>query len=57
MRLKLRDLDADAKYKIGPIGSEETATASGRELMSDGLRVSLPDKPAAAVLVYRCAGN
>jgi alpha-galactosidase len=52
-RLKLHDLDPEATYVCRAIDATETRQASGRELMADGLLVSLPEAPGAAVIVYR----
>jgi alpha-galactosidase len=54
-RLKLHDLDPEATYACRAIDATETRPASGRELMTAGLLVSLPEAPGAAVIVYRKA--
>jgi alpha-galactosidase len=52
-RFKLRGLDPSARYTItnadAPGGEERT----GRELMEQGLSVTLRDQPGAAVVSYR----
>jgi len=52
MRLKLGGLQPRAKYEVENLdGGKQTGT--GRELMEEGLAVTLKEKPAAAVIVYR----
>ncbi|MCP4593853.1 MAG: alpha-galactosidase, partial [bacterium] len=52
-RLVLHDLDPEATYSIRVLGMEATTTATGRGLMNEGLPVTLPDSPAATVVVYQ----
>jgi alpha-galactosidase len=52
-RLKLLGLEPDATYTITVFDSPDAREAVGRELMSEGLAVSLSDKPSAAVVLYR----
>jgi alpha-galactosidase len=54
-RLVLRDLEAEATYMVRAADSTESRQASGRELLTQGLAVSLPEAPAAAVIFYRMA--
>jgi plasmid stability protein len=51
----LRDLEAEATYMVRAADSTESRQASGRELLTQGLAVSLPEAPAAAVIFYRMA--
>ena len=52
MRFKLRGLVAGAKYEVENFdGGKEIRT--GRELMKDGVTVTLSEKPAAAVIAYQ----
>ncbi len=51
-RLILHDLEPEAVYKIRVLGEQDTAEATGRELMTGGLPVILHDPPAAAVVLY-----
>jgi alpha-galactosidase len=52
-RLKLHGLDPDATYTVTVFDSPGVREAVGRELMSDGLAVSLNAKPSAAVILFR----
>jgi len=52
-RLKLHGLEPDATYTITVFDSPDAREAVGRELMSEGLAVSLSDKPSAVVVLYR----
>ena len=62
-RLRLRGLDPEARYSVGPVTTaEEAASASqpananaqftGRELLEQGLPVVLTNRPDAVVVVY-----
>jgi alpha-galactosidase len=51
-RLELHDLEPDATYILTVFDTPGTRTATGRALMTGGLAVSLPARPAAAVVVY-----
>ena len=49
---KLHGLDPKAKYELENFdGGKETRT--GRELLEEGLTVTLGEKPSAAVITYR----
>jgi alpha-galactosidase len=52
-QLELHGLEPDARYEISNIDAPGVQTLSGRELMQQGVKVSLPEKPGAAVLTYR----
>jgi len=52
-RFRLRGLDAGAIYTIAGRDGEPESTATGQELMEEGLRVSLIDRPKAAILLYQ----
>ncbi len=49
---RLCGLEADGRYTLENLDSGESHAKSGRELMEQGLRVTLPDRPSAAVFVY-----
>ncbi|MBM3999693.1 MAG: alpha-galactosidase [Planctomycetes bacterium] len=49
-RLKLHDLVPDATYRFASRDGAAEGTASGRELMVEGLPIALPAKPSAAVI-------
>ena len=53
---KLRGLDPEAKYEVENFdGAKETRT--GRELLQDGLSVTLGEQPSAAVIAYKRLTN
>jgi alpha-galactosidase len=52
MQLRLFGLNANAGYEVENLDGG-TQTRTGRELMTEGLGVTLSEKPAAAVIVYR----
>ena len=54
-RLRLHDLMPAATYEITSLEQPGTARASGHDLMTEGLRVVLREKPLAAVVLYRRA--
>jgi len=51
-RFKLRGLDPDARYVFNNLDSGESHTLNGRELLDQGLAVSVPEQPGDAVLTY-----
>lgn len=51
--LRLRGLDPDAQYEVAQFDVEGTGTHPGRALMDEGLSVSLPERPGAAIFTYR----
>ncbi len=51
--LKLRGLSAKTVYTIRNLDEAATTTATGAQLMKDGLPVKMPKKPDAAVIVYK----
>lgn len=53
MRLKLYDLEPEATYAITVCDTPGTRQVTGRELLTNGLEITLPEKPSAAVLMYR----
>ena len=52
-RFKLGGLRPEARYRVTDLDGSAPKEIAGRELIEKGLSVSLPDKPAAAVLVYQ----
>jgi alpha-galactosidase len=53
-RLKLRGLDAKARYAVTDIDHPERAQElTGMELAESGLLVAAPNQPAAIVVMYR----
>jgi alpha-galactosidase len=51
--LKLRGLLADATYELIEFDNPERPRMPGRELMEQGLPVTIEEGPGAAVIVYR----
>jgi alpha-galactosidase len=51
--LKLRGLDPAAVYELRNLDLESGTRATGRTLMSDGLRATLPRRPQALLVKYR----
>lgn len=54
-RFPLRGLDPDAKYTLTDLDSGHTQQLAGRELMHDGLLITIPQRPHATVLLYQKA--
>jgi alpha-galactosidase len=50
---KLQGLNAEGDYELRSWDDDSTRCVSGRELMSDGLVVTLDEKPGAALFTYR----
>lgn len=55
--LVLRGLDPTAKYEISDVDSQTTKTASGKDLMQQGLHVEIGARPGAAVFAYKKLHN
>jgi alpha-galactosidase len=51
--LELHGLNPDARYEIRNIDKPGVQTLTGRELMQNGLQISMPEKLGAAVLTYK----
>ncbi len=51
-RFKLRGLEAKARYAVTDLGSGDSRTLSGAELMEKGLPVSITAQPGAVTLTY-----
>ena len=52
LQVALRGLDPEATYEVQDADKKEAVSMSGKELMQ-GLTVTLPDKPAAALIIYK----
>jgi len=50
---KLRGLDPKRNYSLRNFDADKTEKISGRQLMEEGLQVSIKDQPGAAVIVYK----
>jgi len=56
-RFKLQGLDADARYTITDIDSETSQEITGRQLMENGLLVTITEPASAAVIKYKKTGS
>jgi len=56
-RLKLHGLNPAEDYAISDLDNQTTIHASGRELMDQGIEVSLKQAPSSALLAYKRQGN
>ncbi|MBN2476980.1 MAG: NPCBM/NEW2 domain-containing protein [Pirellulales bacterium] len=54
-RFRLRGLEVDARYTVRNLDAAAPTEATGRELMEDGLPVSIEDRPGAVVITYQRA--
>ena len=52
----LRALEPRARYRIEDLRTGETREATGDELMHHGARLSIPERPGAAVVLYERIG-
>jgi alpha-galactosidase len=52
---KLRGLDTQADYTLEDLDTGTSGKRTGRQLADEGLRVTLANRPGAALLVYRKA--
>ena len=52
-RFKLRGLDPEARYIVIHLDVPGRTEATGRELMEQGLRVVLEERPGAAIVIYQ----
>jgi len=53
LRLKLHGLEPVARYEVRSFDATTATVASGKDLLEQGLPVTLAAKPAAAVIRYR----
>ncbi len=51
-QFNLRGLDPDARYEVRNVDLPGLQTLSGRELMDEGIRITLARKPSSALLIY-----
>jgi len=56
-RLRLRGLDAGARYELTNLDGGPPQVMSGRELMDQGLPLTLARRPQAATIMYRQVGG
>ena len=52
-QFKLRGLDPNASYIVDNLDSMQSTEWSGKALMEEGLPITLKDRPASALLMYR----
>jgi hypothetical protein len=52
-RFVLRGLEADSQYTLTDLDSGRTQQLAGRELMQEGLLVTIPQRPQAVVMLYK----
>ena len=52
-RFKLFGLNAEVNYMVSDLDTGAQEHYTGRELINDGLKVTIADKPGAAILTYR----
>ncbi len=50
---RLRGLEETARYTLTDIDTDQSRTLTGRELMTDGLRIEIPNRSQALVLLYK----
>ncbi|MBI4606205.1 MAG: alpha-galactosidase [Planctomycetes bacterium] len=53
VQLRLRGLAADAEYELEDMDAPGTRRAKGRELLEQGLRVAIEERPGARTVLYR----
>jgi alpha-galactosidase len=51
-QFKLRGLKPEARYQVKDLDSLGASEFTGRQLMEDGLSVSIPERPGAKLLIY-----
>ena len=51
-QLKLRGLEPDARYRLTDLDDLHATEAAGRELMQDGLDVTVDERPGVVVVAY-----
>ncbi|MBN1844526.1 MAG: alpha-galactosidase [Sedimentisphaerales bacterium] len=52
-RLRLSGLDADGTYLVGDLDTGDQQVRTGRELLEEGLPVTVANRPGVAVLTYQ----
>jgi alpha-galactosidase len=53
MKLMLRGLDSTARYSVKNLDTSDIVEISGKELMEEGLLITLHNQPDSALIVYR----
>jgi alpha-galactosidase len=49
----LHGLDAEATYEVRDLDTDKTCQTSGADLMGDGLKIKIDDRPGSRLLIYR----
>ncbi len=52
-RLRLHGLDPEANYEMVDLDTQKSERATGRELMEQGLRMTIVEQPGAVIWTYR----
>jgi alpha-galactosidase len=52
-RFKLRGLVADTDYEVTDVDEKTPCIVTGDELMTNGLHITIPEKPGVAVVTYK----
>jgi len=52
-RFKLSGLAPEGRYQVTDLGATAPTEIAGRELIENGVQISLPEKPSAATLIYQ----
>lgn len=55
-RFRLRGLDPEARYVVTEVTQDTTREMTGRKLMDEGALLTLPDRPQAAIYLYKRLG-
>jgi alpha-galactosidase len=55
MRVKLRGLERDAAYTLTNLDTAGTTEMTGRQLMNDGLTITIKERPGSAMITYKRA--
>ena len=50
---RLRGLDPAARYEVTDLDAQKPNTASGKELMQQGLSVEINEARGAAIIIYK----
>ncbi len=53
MLAPLHGLDAEATYEVRDVDADKTCEMSGADLMGDGLKIKIDDRPGSRLLIYR----
>jgi alpha-galactosidase len=56
-QLRLRGLDPEAKYVLRDLDKGEVGEKSGRELMDEGIRVEIGERPGSVLMTYEVKGR